>query len=253
MSLAGFAADAWGFFAQNLPGPSALILGGPPSLAWAWISLYFAGYLKAVRNWPTGYTRKVFHFLIFGTVALLQAISGSKAVCLFGAACSLVIFYALFKGDGHRLYEAMAREKDAPRRGYFIIVPYLSTLIGGLVSNILWGSAALTGYLVAGLGDAMAEPVGTRWGRHPYPVPSLKAVPATRSLEGSGAVFAVSIPALALGIYLSPELCFGEYALAWIAGMALVCCLLEAVSPHGWDNALLQIAPAFMAKGVFGS
>jgi len=36
-----------------------------------------------------------------------------------------------------------------------------------------------------GWGDAVGEPVGTRFGRHPYRVPSLAGVPATRTLEGS--------------------------------------------------------------------
>jgi len=47
---------------------------------------------------------------------------------VFGAATSLVIAYALARGDGHYMYEALAREKDAPHRTRFIVEPYLATL-----------------------------------------------------------------------------------------------------------------------------
>jgi hypothetical protein len=43
------------------------------------------------------------------------------------------------------LYEAMARETDAPHRTHYIIVPYFATLIGGLASNILFGPVAVVG------------------------------------------------------------------------------------------------------------
>ncbi|GAG75160.1 unnamed protein product, partial [marine sediment metagenome] len=64
----------------------------------------------------------------------------------------------------------MAREKDFPRRGYFVIVPYLTTAMGGIVSNLLFGSSAIMGYIMCGAGDAVAEPVGVRFGKHRYKV-----------------------------------------------------------------------------------
>jgi len=50
------------------------------------------------------------------------------------------------------------REKDLPRRGYFIIVPYLTTAIGGIASNLLFGSSAIMGYALCGSADAVEEP-----------------------------------------------------------------------------------------------
>jgi phytol kinase len=235
------------FVADNFPSWRALALGGPPGLVWAFACLYAAGRLKRDRGWKTGYTRKVFHFLIFGTVAACQALWGTPGVCLFGAMCTLAIACAVWRGPGHLLYEALAREKDAPRRTYYVVVPYLATLLGGVASNVLFGPVALVGYLVTGLADAAAEPVGTRFGRHPYRVFAVSAVPATRTLEGSAAVFVMSLAAVALAIALSATLVLTPRALAVMPLLALAATLVEAVSPHGWDNATLQIVPSALA------
>ena len=231
-----------GFFIDNFPSLKAIIIGGPLGLAWSFAALWFAGRLK--RNGTrTGYTRKVFHFLIFSTVAALQWRFGTSAVCLFGGMCTFAVFFAVWRGPGNMLYEAMAREKDEPHRTFFILVPYFTTLIGGLVSNMLFGPIAVAGYLVTGLGDAIGEPAGTMFGKHHYRVRSLSSVPASRTLEGSTAVFIMSAVALALAAIVSPFIMlthFGSLKLVAIAGAST---LAEAVSPHGWDNATMQVIP----------
>lgn len=207
-----FLDKAIGFFVTNFPPPQMIAFGGPLSLAWSFACLWFAGRLKR-NGMRTGYTRKVFHFLIFGTVAALQWSVGTPAVCLFGGLCTLVIFFAVWCGAGNLLYEAIAREKDEPHRTFFVLVPYSTTLIGGLVTNILFGQIALAGYLVTGLGDAIAEPIGTRFGYHPYRVPSLSSVPATRTVEGSTAVFFMSALALAVATIISPRIVFASFGI----------------------------------------
>jgi phytol kinase len=231
-----------GFFIENFPTWKAIAIGGPLGLGWSFAALWFAGRLKqcGIR---TGYTRKVFHFLIFGTVAALQWRFGTSAVCLFGGTASLVVFFAVWRGPGNLLYEAMAREKDEPHRSFFILVPYLTTLVGGLVSSMLFGPIALAGYLVTGLGDAIGEPVGTLCGRHRYRVRSLSSVPATRTLEGSAAVFIMSAVALALAAAISPNIALGHFGILKLLVIAGASTLAEAISPHGWDNATMQVVP----------
>ncbi|MBI4878878.1 MAG: hypothetical protein HY812_04350 [Planctomycetes bacterium] len=192
----------------------------------------------------TGYTRKVFHFLIFGTVAALEWRLGTPAVCLFGGMCSLAVFFAVWRGRGNVLYEAMAREKDEPHRTFFILVPYFTTLVGGLASNMLFGRIAIAGYLVTGLGDAIGEPVGTMCGRHQYRVPSLRSVPATRSVEGSAAVFVMCVAALLLAGAVSPDIAITWREVPKVLVVGAACTIAEAVSPHGWDNATMQVTPA---------
>lgn len=236
------------FFIDNFPSLETIVLGGPIGIAWSWLCLYFARYLKVYRRWKTGYSRKIFHFLIFTSVVAIQSIWGTSAVCLFGGMCSLVIFYAVYRGDGHLLYEAMARESDEPRRTLYIVIPYVATLVGGLVSNILFGPLAVIGYLVTGLGDAVGEPVGTRFGKHTYKVATFTSVRAFRSWEGSSAVFAASVIAILVAIALTPQLQFSRYSLLVVLMLGCTCALLEAVSPRGWDNATMQIAPTALGS-----
>lgn len=244
--MTAFLNDILAFFFANVPDVKTLALGGPPALAWAFACLAFAGHLKARRGLRTGYTRKTFHFLIFGTVVVVHALWGTGAVCLFGAMTSVAIAYALVRGSGHFMYEAMAREKDAPRRTYYIVVPYLATLVGGVLSNVLFPATAVFGYLVTGLGDAIAEPVGTRFGRHQYRVPAIRGVRAVRSLEGSASVFAVSAIALLVCVAVSHSTSPIASALPVVLLIAAVSTLVEAISPHGWDNATMQLVPAWL-------
>lgn len=238
----------WSFFEAARPDWSEMLVGLPVSFVLASAYLSLAAWLKRRHGWRTGFTRKVFHFLVFSTVGVLHASGGLPLVCVFGCAVSLVVFYAVLRGDGHAWYEAMAREKDAPRRTYFILAPYAATLFGGVTANILFGPAALAGYLVAGFGDAIGEPVGTRWGRNRYRVPSLGSVVSHRSIEGSAAVLAASFIALAASFALSGIQEFIPWTL--LAGIACCCALVEAVSPHGWDNATMQLVPAALINFV---
>ena len=234
------------FFIANFPSLEALLVGGPAGLVWSAGCLMLAGYLKTRRQWGTGYTRKVFHFLIFGSVVVVHAMWGTPGVCLFGGMTTLTILYALLRGSGHFMYEAMAREKDAPRRTHYIVVAYLATLIGGLINNILLPNTALLGYIVTGLGDAIAEPVGTRFGKHEYRAPAMGGVRAVRSLEGSGSVFVVSALALTACLALSSQFALSVESLLVVMLIAGVSTAVEAVSPHGWDNLTLQVVPAWL-------
>ena len=235
------------FFAENTPPPRVILAGGPPFLVWAYACLRLSAYLKCARGVKTGYTRKTFHVLTFLTAVCVQVAWGLPVLCLYGAAVSCVLAYAVARGAGHPLYEAIAREQDAPHRTYYVVVPYFATLAGGLMSNALFGHAAVVGYLVGGMGDAAGEPVGTRWGRHRYNVPSWGGVRVTRSVEGSAGVLVFSLVAVVVGVGLIPELHLTQRS-AWLLPLVAVCCaLLEAASPHGWDNATMQLVPSFMA------
>jgi phytol kinase len=235
------------FLMNHFPSWESILMGGPIGVLWSYLCLHFAGYLKQGRGCKIGYTRKTFHFLVFASVVIIQMVWDTTAVCLFGGACTLVIFYAVRKGPGNRLYEAIAREKDEPHRTHYIVIPYFATLIGGLASNILFGPIAVVGYLVTGLGDAVGEPIGTKFGRHTYKVPSLTSVKAIRSWEGSMAVFLTSVVAIVISIAILPDLNFVNKSFALVPLLGLVSVGVEGVSPHGWDNATMQIIPSFLA------
>ena len=134
--------------------------------------------------------------------------------------------------------EAMARDRDRPRRSLFIVVPMITTAVGGLASSLISGPFAVVGYLAAGWGDAVGEPAGARWGRREYRVPSLAGVPAIRTLEGSVAVFLVATLGSGVGL--------ASLDLGWQAVWgALVCgaaaALVEAASNQDTDERALIV------------
>ena len=221
-----------------------LVLMAPLALVWAHCCLRFAAHLKTKLDLQTGYTRKVFHVLIFVSAVFVQVIGGFVAVCVFGAMVSIVVAHAVVAGAGNRLYEAIAREQDGRLRTYFVVVPYFATLIGGLASSVFFGPLAVVGYLVGGLGDAAGEPVGTRWGKHRY-----RATGTTRSaktVEGSIGVIGASAIALAIAVAIRPELHFDLRAAIAVPAIAIVCGLVEAFSPRGWDNVPMQFVPTVL-------
>jgi phytol kinase len=224
-------------------GPGAVVLGALFAFIWSYACLSFAGYLKKNIRLRTGYSRKVFHVLIFLSAVIVQAVGGFAAVCVFGVMVSVVVGHAVFRGPNDPRYEALAREQDGPDRTYYIVVPYFATLIGGLASNIFFGPLAVVGYLVGGLGDAAGEPVGTRWGRHRFPGSAGGKAMVTKTFEGSLAVLFTSVVALLISVAISPELQFDLRSAIAVPVIAIVCALVEAFSPRGWDNVPMQVVP----------
>lgn len=220
--------------------PLALVVGTAGAL---WASLL------SRRGVRVAYTRKIFHFVIFTTAAVVHAVWDLGGTVVFGSVVAGMVLAAVLRGGGHPFYEALAREKDAPRRSLFVVVPLVTTAVGGLLAGLLTGPYAVVGYLAAGWGDAVGEPVGARWGRHPYSVPSLAGVPATRTLEGSAAVLVVSAAASAAGLWS-----VGLGSSAWWAGpvCGLAAAAVEAVSNHGLDNLTVQLAPSLLALWLLG-
>jgi len=206
------------------------------------VSGILAGALKRYAGWKTGYTRKTLHFLIFFAAVGLHIWGGMPAVNILGAGMGIFVLLSVRAGDGNFFFESMAREKDYPRRGYFIIVPYLTTAAGGLISNLLFGASAIMGYALCGAADAIAEPVGLRFGKHKYKVPSLKKVKVSeRSLEGSFSVLVVSLALSLLFFVYFYQFPFAKASIA-AAILSIVIVFVEALSFHGADNLTIQVA-----------
>ncbi len=233
-----------------LPRPGQALALAPVFLLYGAAMAGLAAHLRVGRGVRTPYTRKVFHFGIFTGAGLVQIAWGLPGVVLYGTVVSAMVLFAVARGDGFPFYEAMARDTDRPRRSLFIVVPMITTAVGGLASNVLVGGFASVGYLACGWGDAVGEPIGARWGRHRYRVPSLGGVKAERSLEGSAGVLLVGSVASALalaGLGFSPGTAAAVGALCGAGGA-----LVEAFSNHGLDNFTIQVAASLLAWTVLG-
>ena len=233
---------------QFIPTGVTILQVTPPAFLYSALMGACVGWLHDARGVRTPYTRKVFHFSIFTGASIVQIARGLPGVVVYGVVVSLVVLYAVSRGNGFPFYEALARETDEPHRRRFILIPLLTTALGGGIGNLFFAQYAFIGYLVAGWGDAVGEPVGTRWGRHRFRVPSLYGVPSTRSVEGSAAVFVVGTLAAFIGCLaagLDPTTAARIAAAAGHGGA-----VVEAWSPHGLDNLTVQIAATAMAALV---
>lgn len=216
---------------------------GVVGVLWTLAVLFAAARLRR-KGVPVGYTRKVFHFLIFSGAAVAHLRYGPIGVCAYGSGCSVIVFWAATRREGHIHFEALAREADGPDRRRNVFRSYFATLLGGLWNNTIFPAYAAVGYLVTGLADALAEPVGTRWGRHRYRITAFSGPdhPVYRSLEGSAAVLLCSLAVV--WAYLATT---GPWQNPWwtvlvATVVALTVTVVEALSPRGTDNFTLQLA-----------
>lgn len=239
------------FFYDHFPPPALISWLFPLSLLVAYLSLTVAGLLKMEAGWRTGLTRKVFHFLIFFYVFALQQRYGLPGTFIAGWAVTVVLAFAIRRGAGCLQYEAIAREQDAPHRSRYIVYSYLATFGGGVLANMLMGGPfALFGYLITGIGDAVAEPVGVLFGKHKYRVLNFNRPLSYRSFEGSAAVFIATVFVLSAYAFFFPGVLNVE--VHTLLGCALICTLLEAWSPQGWDNLLLQVGGSVAVYTLLG-
>lgn len=230
------------FITRAWPSPELWLYLLPAALLYGMAAAWLVGWLRVEKGWRVGYTRKLFHFFIFTAAGVLQLVWALPVVVVFGTAISLLVLRAVWQGAGSNFYLAMARPSDAPQEKLFILVPLLTTAAGGVLANLFFGQWAAIGYLVGGWGDAIGEPVGSKWGRHRYKVPSMAGVTATRSLEGSAAVFGVSTLVAFMG--LQAQGLPAQTALGYALLIALAATAVEAISTHGLDNLSIQLAAA---------
>jgi len=227
-------------FISGLPELNSVIVLLVVFTAWAFLCSKIAAYLKTNRALKTGYTRKAFHFLVFISASVINLILGFSGVCLFGIIVSFFIFYALLKGKASGLYLALARETDHPHSTLYIFIPYLSTLIGGILINYFFPDLVIIGYLICGIADASGEVIGTMYGKHVYKVKLLNIHKAVKSLEGSGSILIISFL-----IYTVFSVITFQYLTFSILGLiflsSLIVTAVEIITPKGFDNLTLQI------------
>lgn len=232
-------------FLSSLPSLHTLLIVAPIALVYGLTISVIVGRLRLRRNVRTAYTRKIFHFSIFTMASIVHLIWHLPGVTVLGLVTTAIVLHAVYRGNGYPLYEALARPSDEPHRTLFIVVPLITTMAGGILTNTFFPSFAYIGYLVCGWGDAVGEPIGSRWGKHKYRVPSMSGVPATRSVEGSLAVMLVGSTAAIIGFYAyghAPPHAIWIGLACGIAGA-----VVEAVSTHGLDNLTTQVAGAAVA------
>lgn len=232
-------------FYSGLPEFRLLVFFFITLIIWTYICTIIPIYFKSRKNYQTGLTRKIFHFLIFGTAALLHIFYGYSIVCLFGIIVTFFLFLAIVFRKKSKLYLALAREKDEPHKTLFIIIPYFSTLAGGLVLNYYYPEYAFIGYLICGIADASGEVIGTLYGRHKFKVYTLVLSKSFKSIEGSLSVFLFCLAIISVFIWQLP-MNFEFNILLKIIIISFLITVVEIITPRGLDNFTVQYIPVIL-------
>jgi dolichol kinase len=193
------------------------------------------------------YTRKVFFFASALLAVHLTIGEASPEVRLLKGAIFLVFFglhVAPLRTKSKFLRTTFAsfdRPEDRPLTLAWLSTQTVATylLIFGLTLVMAGEGREPLAYLVvsaASLGDGLAEPIGTRFGKHKYKTRALFTKQSfERSFEGSATVFVTSLVVLMLGhAQLQPS----ELLYVLLLMPALLT-LTEAFAPHTWDNPFL--------------
>ncbi|MCM2369223.1 hypothetical protein [Aporhodopirellula aestuarii] len=224
-------------------------------LCWA------TGWLVVNRNWKVNYTRKINHFaLMLCPFLLAKVFPYQPSITTFLATVCVFTIATLAMSHPVRervsmmktAFAAVDRPEDRPHTLLWIIsqaVVAAIVLMGIFLAFQELDIPALVSIplVVTGIGDGLAEPVGVRFGKHTYRVPSLaKNRSYVRSIEGSACVWIVALLSVAC-VY--PLVSTGQ----WIALMLLLPPIMtatEAASPHTWDAPFLYLSGGLTIAAV---
>jgi phytol kinase len=211
-----------------------------------------AGRLKRSGRFRPGDSRKLNHITCLTAGAVLfgwlpEAVA--RPSCYLGMAIPFsLLLVVCARGDRPpfgTMYFGYARESDAPHEAFHVWFSWLVSIVGLVGIDQLSGDLVVTrtACLVLGLADGVAEPVGVRWGRHRYRVPTLTGGESvSRSIEGSAAVFAVT--------FLVVLTTYPPASVVLALCVAAAVTLAEAVSPHGLDNLVIPLAVGCVLAGA---
>jgi phytol kinase len=206
-------------------------------------------WLKDKKKCSSLYTRKLFHILIFTTAGFVMLYLGTVALFLFGIIISGFILYAVFRSRTSSFYQALVRVSDKGKNKIYVILPLISTALGGAVSVWLFGKFSLIGFFVSGWGDGVAELAGSMKGAHKYRALSWGKDERFKTLEGSLALFLVSAVTVLAALLLMGV--SGKIILEMIVLCSLIAVITEASSPSGVDNFTVQITVSAIAFLIF--
>ena len=210
---------------------------------------FLAGRITPLSSQGQALQRKVFHVGIFTGAVPAQLSFGFWGVVLYGMTVSSLVFLSLPRGSQSSLYRILDRSgKGEGRAG--ILLPLLSTALGGILTVLLVGEFAVVGYLACGWGDAAGEIVGLRFGRHSLPSLPPGSRTSSKTLEGSVAVLLLA----GLGSWAALALLGFEPFPAAGAGLVsgAVAAVAEALSWKRTDNLWVQLLPAVVAWWLLG-
>ncbi len=204
-------------------------------------------------NFKVNYSRKIVHISYFVIPQLLDTVILYFDKTIYTELWNIAIIYvllisilevvrsriSLFK----ILYAAIDRPEDRPFTTFWFITQLTASLpiimgFSVLFSNLDRNNFIFIPLWILAFGDGLAEPVGTKYGYHKYKVKGfLVNKEYTRSLQGSLCVYIASLISV-LAYYNSLTKSSITFC---VVLMPLVMPLVEAYSPHTWDNPIILL------------
>lgn len=205
------------------------------------------------RDFKVNYSRKIVHISYFAIPQLLDTVILPFNKTIYTELWNITIIYCLLlvllkivrsRFDLFKImYAAVDRPEDRPFTTFWFITQLSVSLPIIMGFSILFSSLDKNNFIfiplwILAFGDGLAEPVGTKYGRHKYNVKGfLVNKEYTRSLEGSSCVYLASIISI-LAYYNS----FTKASLTFcLMLMPFAMTLVEAYSPHTWDNPIILL------------
>lgn len=218
----------------------------------SYATYYFCGKFVDWFHARVAYTRKVMHVVTFALPWTLQhafGLADSLAAAL--SASFLVPLHMLVFLEPIRrrskivatMFRGIERPEDRPYTLWWLLTQYAATYA---VYALLYGAMIhreitewmLIPLLVMAIGDGLAEPIGVRFGKHPYRTTPLNGGRSyRRTWEGSACVFFTTVVVLLACMAWFTTLQW-QLALAVLPASAT---LLEAKSPHTWDQPIMLL------------
>lgn len=213
------------------------------------------GYIDSSCNtwFKVNYTRKLQHFAAY-LVPLINPFSHHKGIIphLWETLFVMLMFLLMIQPIRERIkffmvqFNSMDRTEDRPNTLKWII---LGNLLPGLVLSVVFQQIfedvlhepmlVLIVVLIIGIGDGLAEPIGTMFGKKKYVVPSWNFKHRyIRSYVGSACVFVVSLISVAL---FRQEFNSSLQFYAALLAVPPVMTLSEAFAPHSMDTPFLMV------------
>jgi dolichol kinase len=244
----GFPQHFWEEGEMRGPGTSDVIL---ILLSYGYVLAIIAvsGHLEGVRGFSRGSTRKFLHAIIGNLVLVIPFFRWPQAPALIAAPFILVTFLASPYSPIPRLRVMLGSLADLTEEGHHMGLIFYSISFTLLV--VLFPTrpdVVAAGILPMAYGDSSAALVGRRMGRW--------GTLNGKTVEGSVAMFTVTLASLVLCLAFFAS--FMSFTMAQRVApsvlTALVCTVVEAVSPRGSDNIAVPLLGAltfYAASGGF--
>lgn len=222
---------------------------------------YCTGLLVKHKGMKVNYTRKINHFVLFFVPAFIDrgfAIEDSLELFALGGIGAVLSLAIYMKPIRQRvsfidtMFKSFDRPEDRPNT-----LLWLSTQVAAGQLAIISMTSLFVYYdlahlifipiLINGIGDGLAEPVGVRFGKHPYQTHALfTRKKYIRTIEGSACVFFTTLAVLILfhGYFEPVQL------IAALIILPPLMTLTEAISPHTWDNPFLFLVGYLAIWGI---